>query len=53
MSERPAESNAFVLIGAIGAAALSYAKFHSIGWAIWSAVCGWLYIIYYFFAHYL
>jgi hypothetical protein len=47
MSENRSSWAAWEIIGAAGAAALSWAKFHSVAWAIWAALWGWPYIIYY------
>ena len=38
-------------IGSIAAAALSWMKWHSVGYAILHALCGWLYVIYYFITY--
>jgi hypothetical protein len=35
------------LLGAAAAGLLSWFKWHSIGYAILHALCGWLYVIYY------
>ena len=34
-------------LGSIVAAALSWMKWHSIGWGIVHAFCGWAYVVYY------
>jgi hypothetical protein len=41
------ESSSFATLGCIVSGILSWLKWHSVGWAILHAICGWVYVIYY------
>jgi hypothetical protein len=41
------ETRLGIRIGGVVAAVLSYAKWHSIGYMILHALCGWVYVMYY------
>ena len=43
----------FTTVGQVLALALSFAKWHSLGWAIIHGILGWVYLVYYFFEHIL
>jgi hypothetical protein len=45
------ESSTISTIGGILAACMSYAKWHSIGYAILHFLAGWIYVIYYLFTY--
>lgn len=47
MSDNNSSSGGGIGLGSVIAAVLSYCKWHSIGYAILHALCGWIYIIYY------
>lgn len=40
-----------ITFGAVAAGLLSWFKWHSLGYAILHAMCGWLYVIYYIFTY--
>lgn len=50
MSDKSSAAGGFG-IGSIIAAIISYAKWHSIGYAILHGILGWFYVIYYLIAY--
>ena len=51
MAENNSSSAGGVGIGSIVAGVLSYLKWHSVGYMILHAICGWIYVIYYAFKY--
>ena len=51
MSESNSNNRVLGSIGAFLAAFMSYAKWHSIGYAILHFLAGWIYVIYYLFTY--
>jgi hypothetical protein len=47
MSNNSGSTSIFTLIGAVAATYLSWMKWHSVGYAILHALCGWFYVVYY------
>lgn len=48
MSNNTNANNTLNLAGMVWAGILSWAKWHSLGWAIVHTLFGWFYVIYYF-----